>query len=159
MSQIPQRQDSQYARFLDEYTPSIPNEGNLLSLLTLKQFYKDDENVKEMLKKVANEENQYLLAAMHTLTRDPATMRNEADRQAHQKMKDKFGKDFKSMVSLSQLLKQEADEMEFKELLKPTIQGVIKNRVPHRTGLGLFNPNYLPRDRNAARFRFDNAGG
>jgi hypothetical protein len=51
------------AYFTDESTATIPNEGNMLSLLTMQKFY-DGETEEEYIKAIATEENRYLIQAM-----------------------------------------------------------------------------------------------
>ena len=111
-----------YAKFLDEYTDSVPSEGNLLSLLTMKQFYQGEADKTEIIKNIAEEENQYLMKAMEILGSNPAAAADDVEKRRRMRMQDKFGKDFKSAVGLAALLKSEADELEFRKIIRPELQ-------------------------------------
>ena len=128
---------STYAKFLDEYTDSVPSEGNLLSLLTMKQFYQGDDEATNAIKAIAKEENQYLMKAMEILGSDPADAVDDVERRRRQRMQDKFGKDFKSAVGLASLLKSEADELEFRKIIRPELQSIITKRGGARAA-GIF---------------------
>ena len=122
-----------YAKFLDEYTDSVPSEGNLLSLLTMKQFYQgtDRDSVAKqgIIGRIAQEENQYLMKAMEILGADLNERGlDEKVKRRRQRMQDKFGKDFKSAVGLAALLKSEADELEFRKIIQPELQTIIAGR-------------------------------
>ena len=127
-----------YAKFLDEYTDSVPSEGNLLSLLTMKQFYGERSAEGQVIKRIANEENQYLMRAMEILGADLNDNRiDEGEKRRRQRMQDKFGKDFKSAVGLAALLKSEADELEFRKIIRPELQQIIEKRNNNRSN-GIF---------------------
>ena len=129
---------STYAKFLDEYTDSVPSEGNLLSLLTMKQFYGATSNEGKTIARIANEENQYLMKAMEILGADlNANGLDEGEKRRRQRMQDKFGKDFKSAVGLAALLKSEADELEFRKIIRPELQQIIEKRNSNRSN-GIF---------------------
>ena len=52
------------AFFAEEHTSPITNEADLLSLMTLREFYNEDERGKAALKAIGQEESIYLVAAM-----------------------------------------------------------------------------------------------
>ena len=128
-----------YAKFLDEYTDSVPSEGNLLSLLTMKQFYQGEADKTEIIKNIAEEENQYLMKAMEILGSNPAAAADDVEKRRRMRMQDKFGKDFKSAVGLAALLKSEADELEFRKIIRPELQSIIEQRGGDRAQ-GIFGP-------------------
>ena len=134
---------STYAKFLDEYTDSVPSEGNLLSLLTMKQFYQGDNDAQTVITAIAKEENQYLMKAMEILGTPLDAVPEGVDRRRRQRMQDKFGKDFKSAVGLASLLKSEADELEFRKIIRPELQDIIENRGGERAA-GIFGPPAPP---------------
>ena len=133
---------STYAKFLDEYTDSVPSEGNLLSLLTMKQFYQgtDRDSIAKqgIIGRIAKEENQYLMKAMEILGANLNERGlDEKVKRRRQRMQDKFGKDFKSAVGLAALLKSEADELEFRKIIQPELQTIIASRGGNRND-GIF---------------------
>lgn len=103
---------------LDSHSKVIPNEGNLLSLMTLKKFYSSDATQTGIIDAIAKEENRYLLSAMNLLQGKQDT---EPKQDIQRKLRSKFGSDFDSALSLAGLLKSKADERAFEELIKPAV--------------------------------------
>ena len=65
--------------FVDETTTPVPNEGNLLSLMTMRDFYKDKDNkvpedINLLLKNVAQEESRYMMTALAVLADKAKTL-------------------------------------------------------------------------------------
>jgi hypothetical protein len=110
--------------FVDENTAPITNEGNLLSLMTMRDFYKDEngkipDKVKGIFDNVAREESRYMMSALAVL----------ADKSENSKrIQNKFGRDFDAAKSIAKLLKQKADEQEFENTLKPFVEHLTEGR-------------------------------
>lgn len=102
--------------FLDEKTTPIPSEANMLTILTMKDLFKDKVAT---LDKVAKEESKYLMRAMEILTGDPAQPQIK-------RVQDKFGKDVAGAAQLAQLLKTEAINQEYQEQVSELLQGFKK---------------------------------
>ena len=115
--------------FLDSHSKVIPNEGNLLSLMTLKQFYQGKAE-EEIFNKIAEEENRYLLSAMDMLQGTKTGDANEV-----QKLRSKFGSDFDSALSLAGLLKSKADEKAFEQLIDPAITKLASTTLDRAKGI------------------------
>jgi hypothetical protein len=111
--------------FVDENTAPITNEGNLLSLMTMRDFYKNDEGklpagIKSIFDNVAREESRYMMSALAVL----------ADKSQNSvRIQNKFGRDFDAAKSIAKLLKQKADEAEFENTLKPYVTELTKGRA------------------------------
>lgn len=107
----------------DETTSPFTNEGNLLSLQTLRAFAekKNDQASVNAIDSIGYEESRYLLKAMQALTGD------ESDPQSI-RLKAKFGRDLNGAVSLGRYLKQNADEAEAKALVSDWVDSLA--RVP-----------------------------
>ena len=120
--------------FLDSHSKVIPNEGNLLSLMTLKQFYSQDANKTKLFDDIAKEENRYLLSAMDMLQ---GTKTDDADKDIQTKLRTKFGSDFDSALSLAGLLKSKSDEKAFDELIQPAIKNLTESTL--KRSKGIFN--------------------
>ena len=118
--------------FLDSHSKVIPNEGNLLSLMTLKQFYSQDANKTKLFDDIAKEENRYLLSAMDMLQ---GTKTDDADKDIQTKLRTKFGSDFDSALSLAGLLKSKSDEKAFDELIDPAITKLADTTLDRAKGI------------------------
>ena len=112
--------------FLDSHSKVIPNEGNLLSLMTLKQFYQGKPEEK-IFNKIAEEENRYLISAMKMLQEDKGS--NTEAVAVQRKLRSKFGSDFDSALSLAGLLKSKSDEKAFDDLIEPAIKDLSKTTL------------------------------
>ena len=112
--------------FLDSHSKVIPNEGNLLSLMTLKQFYAGKPEA-QLFDDIAKEENRYLLSAMDMLQGDKSGDTDAASVQ--KKLRSKFGSDFDSALSLAGLLKAKSDEKAFDDLIQPAIKKLSKETL------------------------------
>lgn len=115
------------AFFLDEYTPSIPNESNFLTLMTMRQFYKGDQKTLDIFDKIAREENRYLMKAMEIITEkhtDPTTKEAKVQDKIH----NKLGRDFNAALKIAAMLKNKTDENEMNELLKPLTEDLIREK-------------------------------
>ena len=117
--------------FLDSHSKVIPNEGNLLSLMTLKQFYQGKPE-EEIFNKIALEENRYLLSAMDMLQ---GTKIDQGEIDIQTKLRSKFGSDFDSALSLAGLLKSKSDEKAFDELINPAITKLADTTLDRAKGI------------------------
>ncbi len=117
--------------FVDETTAPVTNEGNLLSLMTMRDFYKDNEgkipeNIGKLFNNVAREESRYMMSALAVL--------NDKS-QASMRIQNKFGRDFNAAKEIAKLLKQKADEEEFNQTLKPFVDHLATGRKKSRPGM------------------------
>lgn len=117
--------------FVDETTAPVTNEGNLLSLMTMRDFYKDNEgkipeNIGKLFNNVAREESRYMMSALAVL--------NDKS-QASMRIQNKFGRDFNAAKEIAKLLKQKADEEEFNQTLKPFVDHLAIGRKKSRPGM------------------------
>lgn len=114
--------------FLDDHTPAIPSEGNMLTLLTMKDLFKDgDPEAKAALGAIAKEESKYLMQAMKVLSSETEGAGGESIRR----MQDKFGKDMAGATQLAQLLKNESIKQEYEEDIKKFVDSdVFKRNQP-----------------------------
>ncbi len=112
--------------FLDNHADVIPNEGNLMSLLTLQKFYKRDSPDWEVLKKVATEETKYVHEAMKMLTATQAANNGfTGDKlKVAQKLQQKFGSNFNASLGLAQMLKSKSEQVEFDKLINPVVENL-----------------------------------
>ena len=121
--------------FLDSHSKVIPNEGNLLSLMTLKKFYSgNDEESKtqaRVIEAIAKEENRYLVSAMNLLQGEATG----AKLQVQNKLRTKFGSDFDSALSLAGLLKSKSDEKAFEELIQPAVKDLSDVTLERSKGI------------------------
>lgn len=115
--------------FLDNHADVIPNEGNLMSLLTLQKFYKDDtktenKEITQAIKAIGTNESKYLVEAMKILTAGKGSENGLDDdglKTAH-KLQQKFGSNFNASLGLAQMLKTKSDEKEFNSLMDPIVE-------------------------------------
>lgn len=113
--------------FLDNHADVIPNEGNLMSLLTLQKFYKDDVNINDALKKIGANESKYLVEAMQLLTAD--TTNNDDESKTKRKIQQKFGQNFNASLGLAQMLKTKSEEVAFNDLINPIVKTLSEDTV------------------------------
>ena len=99
--------------FLDNHSDVIPNEGNLMSLLTLRKFYEDNADVKQSLQTIGENESKYLVEAMKILTDDKEPI--------SKKIQQKFGNNFNASLGLAQMLKNKSEQVEFDKLINPIV--------------------------------------
>lgn len=137
-SLVPPSEQAVNKKLNDDYTDPTTNEGNLLSLITLKNILGDEAGVNSTLKDMAKEETRHLMLAMKILTSkgdqgDPATG------QAVQKLQEKYGRDMAGAVKLGKLLKTKADEKEVELLLAPFVIDTIKGKSAQRQVRGGFS--------------------
>ena len=118
--------------FLDSHSKIIPNEGNLLSLMTLKKFYGDGSTEAANLTAIAKEENRYLMEAVDLLQGEQT---DNSKINIQRKLRGKFGSDFDSALSLAGLLKSKADEKAFDALIAPAVKGLAKDTLDRSMGL------------------------
>jgi thioredoxin-like negative regulator of GroEL len=105
-----------FQMLIDDLSKANPNENNLLSLLTLRDLYKEgDEDKLNAIKATARNETEHLVRAMEILTNDKAEGK---EKEAQEQLQRKFGKDTKGAIGLAELLKTMEDEDEAKALLK-----------------------------------------
>ena len=123
------------AFFAEENTAVLTNEADLLSLMTLKEFYKGgssgDEEAKAALTAIGREESRYLVESMKILSKDVSS---DADQAKYLKIRAKFGRDFNGAKQLALLLKSEADAAEYRELLGPIVRPLVEARQADRSG-------------------------
>ena len=124
-------------RFTDDYTNPTTNEGNLLSLITLKQIVGGQQGVDDTLRDMAKEETRHLMLAMKILTNRNG-LGNAAADSAAAKLQDKFGRDMNAAIKLGKLLKAKGDAKEVELMLQPFVQSTIVNKGPIRAGRGGF---------------------
>ena len=117
--------------FLDSHSKVIPNEGNLLSLMTLKQFYQGKAE-EAIFDKIAEEENRYLISAMDMLQ---GTKTAQGEKDVQTKLRSKFGSDFDSALSLAGLLKSKSDEKAFDQLINPAITKLADTTLDRAKGI------------------------
>ena len=87
--------------FLDDHSQAPANEPNMLTFLTMRDLFKDDN---EAIDKTAREESKYLMTAMKIL---------QSDDDENKNIQQKFGKDLKGANELASLLKSEAIKREY----------------------------------------------
>jgi thioredoxin-like negative regulator of GroEL len=106
-----------FQMLIDDLSKANPNENNLLSLLTLRDLYKEgeDEDKLNAIKATAKNETEHLVRAMEILTNTKAT---GDEKTAQEQLQRKFGKDTKGAIGLAELLKTMEDEDEAKAILK-----------------------------------------
>lgn len=118
--------------FLDNHSNVIPNEGNLLSLLTMKKFYKGQDEEK-WLTSIGQEEGKYLTEAMKMLTAKSgvnaagdslANGLSANDLKSAKKLQQKFGSDFNAALGLANMLKSKSEQVEFDSLINPLVAGL-----------------------------------
>jgi len=129
---VPGSQAATNMKLVDDYTDPTTNEGNLLSLITLKNIlgsHNGKGEVDDALKAMAKEETRQLMMAMRVLTGE--------DKRA-QKLQDKFGRDMNGAIALSKVFKTKADEKEVELLLNPFIMDTIRNKADVRKERGGF---------------------
>lgn len=96
--------------YLDEHTTPIPSEGNMLTLLTMKDLVAS-ENDKKALMGIAQEESKYLVHAAKILQAVPSGDKKEQIAR----IQDKFGKNFAGATELATLLKNESLRREWED--------------------------------------------
>jgi hypothetical protein len=126
-----QQQRTGQSFFVDENTAPITNEGNLLSLMTMRDFYKGPDGkvpdeMNKIFQNVAQEESRYMIAALKVLADDSP--------ESH-RIQNKFGRDFDAAKSIAKLLKQKADEREFESTIEPFVTALTTDRKAARPGL------------------------
>jgi hypothetical protein len=128
-SLVPRGQQATNQKLVDDYTDPTTNEGNLLSLITLKNILGGAGGiggVDDTLQAMAKEETRHLMLAMKVLTADGA-----ADMKAA-KLQEKYGRDMSGAIALSKVLKSKSDEKEVDMLLNPFVMATIRGKGPAR---------------------------
>lgn len=115
--------------FLDSHDKVIPNEANLLSLMTLKEFYADDTVAKDAFEIIGKNETKYLTEAMKILSDDTEVDPNQPKTMATKKLQQKFGRDFNAAIALSNMLKNKAEELEYNELITAVIPSDLRTSI------------------------------
>lgn len=132
------------AFFSEEPTTGEVNEGNLLSLNTIKKVYDGDDEAKQAIIEVQKTESKYLVLAMKLLTGKVPVGYGEgkvfedqgtADKVAY-RLRSKYGSDLRGAMGLAKLLKTKADEAEFNSLIKGPVDHLVEERS--KTGIGGF---------------------
>ncbi len=124
----------------DDYTDPTTNEGNLLSLITLKNILGSEAGVDDTLKAMAKEETRHLMLAMKILT-DTGTVPGmpEHHKMAIQKLQEKYGRDMSGAVKLGKLLKTKADEKEVEMMVEPFVVDTLRGKQGPRSLRGGFS--------------------
>lgn len=103
--------------FLDQHISAVPSEGNMLTLMTMRDLLGKDVTANDpkykALKKIAEEESKFLTKAMEVLTTDTSLLpvsdaAERAKQSAYAKMQQKFGRDLRGAKELGQLIKSES---------------------------------------------------
>lgn len=120
-------------KLTDDYTDPTTNEGNLLSLITLKNILgkaDGDGEIDKTLRAMAREETRHLMLAMKVLTKnsDPASV----------KLQEKYGRDMSAAIALSKVFKSKSDEKEVEMLLNPFVMDTIRLKGTERNKRGGF---------------------
>lgn len=127
-------------RITDDYTNPTTNEGNLLSLITLKNILGGEGGADATIKAMAKEETRHLMLAMKILTHDPPdAQKNGVTAMATARLQDKFGRDMAGAVRLGRLLKAKGDEREVDLMLDPFIMDTLAGKTKTqqvRSGFG-----------------------
>lgn len=140
-------------KVLGKTSDAVTNEGNLLSLITLKQILGDEDpngkEVKEILRGAAKEETRYLMQAMKILTGDiPDDIAPEV-KAGYQRLRGQYGQDMAGALKLGEVLKAKASDKELELLYNPFVLDTIRNKnhehrmaggfkVPKKSSLAIF---------------------
>lgn len=118
----------------DDHTDPQTNEGNLLSLITLKQILGKEGQTDKVLAAMAKEETRHLMMAMRILSSngDNGLITGDAPIAAAAKLQDKFGRDMSAALRLGKLLKNKADSKEVELMLNPFVLDTINNKGESR---------------------------
>lgn len=115
--------------FLDSHDKVIPNEANLLSLMTLKEFYAGDADAQNAFENIGKNETKYLTEAMKILSDDSEVDPTDTKSMATKKLQQKFGRDFNAAIGLSNMLKNKAEELEYNELIEAVISSDLRTSI------------------------------
>ena len=135
---VPPGQQAMNKKLVDDYTDPTTNEGNLLSLITLKNILGGDggeAGVDETLRNMAKEETRHLILAMKILTKNTDA--------SSVKLQEKYGRDMSAAISLSKVLKTKADEKEVELLLNPFVMDTIRGKGAARNERGGFRQAHI----------------
>ncbi len=126
----------------DNYANPVTNEGNLLSLITLKQILGDGDGegqkeVQDIVHGMAKEETRYLLQAMKILGGKLEDTSGQAG-MATMKLREKYGRDMNSALKLASVLKAKSDEKEVELMLNPFVMDTLRNGSAERSTRGGF---------------------
>lgn len=128
---IPESEKKANRSITDDFVNPTTNEGNLLSLLTLRSMYNDNDQAKAAIKGMAAEEGRHLLQAMSILTGDMSGAGGEEAKitqAAAEKLRDKFGRDMTGAIKLANMLKDKADAKETELILAPFVDSVVAQK-------------------------------
>jgi len=130
-------------KLTDDYTDPNTNEGNLLTLITLKNILGTGGQNEEVLKRMAKEETRHLMLAMRILTEDGTgaggAAPDPATAAAATKLQEKYGRDMRGALKLGNVLKQKADEKEVEQMLAPFVLGDLTTKGEERIKRAGFN--------------------
>lgn len=116
------------ALFLDAHTDPVPNEANMLTLMTLKDFYTEtDPAAIKALNQVGVEENRFLVEAAKILA---------GDSKKERMIQQKFGRDLTAARELGKYLKTRSDENLFNEIFADNVAAIDEARKEQFTAFG-----------------------
>lgn len=130
--------------YIDEHTAANPSEGNMLTLLTMRDLHKESDESKIAIDAIAQEESKYLVHAMKILSSDASNGGDDVKNRAVRRIQDKFGKDFRGATELSQLLKSKSIEKDFEAEIGMFIEGFGTHGKPKAGALNgdhIFTPS------------------
>lgn len=136
------------AEMIDDYSDPTTNEGNLLSLITLKQIVGSADGKSpydDVIKSMAAEETRHLMLAMAILSEDGSGKLAKAA-PAAQKLQDKFGRDMAGAVRLGKLLKTQADAKEVELMMEPFVRATLFKKGKSRNIRSGFNMDQEGKD-------------
>lgn len=104
---------------LDDLSNPTPNENNLLSLLTLRDLSKSDDD-KDIINRIAHQETKHLISAMKILGQDIPENASTAIEKDTLVLQRKFGKDTKGSIALAKLIKDHENKDKFDTIIRRT---------------------------------------
>lgn len=116
------------AHFLSEHTSTRASEGNMLSLLTMKDLLRAGSADEKALQAIAMEESKYLRQAMKIVSADINQITDADHKRTITRLQDTYGKDLAAAYSLANLLKTEQIRDEFQASIKPLL-GFTKSQA------------------------------
>ena len=115
----------------EEPTTGDVNEGNLLSLNTLKRIYGGESVEGKAILAIQKNESKYLVLAMKLLTGNyevKDAKDKDITKHVSYRLKSKYGNDLKGAMNLAKLLKTKADEVEFNSLIHKPVAAIVDER-------------------------------
>jgi len=134
----------------NNYTDPVTNEANVMSLMTLKAAFKghkEELKINKILNNAIAEESRHLLHSLSILTGPLTDAKTDSHKQGMQKLREKYGRDLKGAINLSNTLKAMSDKREIEMWLDPHINDAIRTKETDRLirgGFTLDGQNKLP---------------